>query len=176
MLLLSTALAMPRVSVATDVSPWFLDGFSGLVMVEGERWRSSAEVWSFRFPSAVIELNAANAELGWEREVDYALAFYIDRHLLERRRLHVGAAWNTMHSTVRREDAEASFWSTELLVRVGWRWFPFPEAGLFIDPWVGAGPLYALSEPVVAGERFDELPVQFLGTCHLGWRFGRPEA
>ena len=48
--------------------------------------------------------------------------------------------------------------------------FDFPE--FYVDPWVAAGPVWTLSpEPEVAGERYEESPVQILGTLHVGWRF-----
>lgn len=172
LLLTGLVLAGTRMNVATDVSPWFLDGYSVLLMVDAEPWRVSAELWGMDFPQRFVEMNPANAGEGWHRRVDLGMALYVDRHFFDDNAgWHAGLLFNGFHNTVQLQTEQASFWSVEVLARGGYRWFPFEEGRLFVNPWVGAGPLLALDEPSVSGERYDELPYQIIGTAHLGWRF-----
>ena len=167
--------AQTRVSVASDVTPWTLSGYSVVATVEPvAHWRFSAEVWGFEFPSLLVELNDANQDEGWRRRVDVAVAIYADYALNpDGGGFHFGVAVDAIRSTVRRSGVpgDGSFWSLEVLPRVGYRWFVWDDLGLFLNPWVGAGPLVAVeSLPVVGGERFEESGVQAVGTVHLGWR------
>ncbi len=158
-------------SIGTDVSPWFLSGYSVIAGVEPAvcpGCRVQIEVWGFDFPEFYVELAEANAGEGWGRRVNVGGVLYLDYQ--SELGWHVGAAWSTFQSTVSREGATGELLSTEILGRVGWRFFLWE--GLYVDPWVAAGPVWTLSpEPEVAGERYEESPVQILGTLHAGWRF-----
>ena len=78
-----------------------------------------------------------------------------------------------MHSVVSRtgHSGQADFWTLEFLPRVGYRWFPIEDKGLFVNPWLGLGQLNTLGTPdPVGGETFVEPLFQPLGTLHVGWR------
>ncbi len=164
-------------SAASDATPWFLGGFSAVLIVEPESlgpWRLSAELWGMEFPEALVELTPGNRGEGWQRRVDVALALQVDYGLGEDGQgWHVGVGVDGLKSTVGRKTfvERGSFWSVEVIGRVGYRWFPLEDVGLFINPWAGFGPLLAVEEtPQVGGERFKEAPVQGLATIHAGWR------
>ncbi len=172
LLLLELATAGSGVSVASDLTPWVLEGYSVILMVDAEPWRVGLEMWGMNMPTSLVELNPANVDKDWTRRVDLALALYVDHHLRpDNAGWHVGLAFDALRSTVQREQQSASFWSLELLLRGGYRWFPFEGERLFVNPWAAVGPLLALEEPEVGGVTFDELPFQALATCHVGWRF-----
>ncbi len=163
-----------RWSLATDISPWFFSGYSALAMVEpaGFPLRFSGEVWGFQFPEAYIELNDANVDEGWSRRVDVGMALYADWHFTPE--WHAGVVLNVFRSTVSRENisGEASFWSGEVLARMGYRWIPWDDLGFFLNPWLSAGPVIILGDDVeLGGEYYDETPIQVIGTIHTGWRF-----
>lgn len=87
--------------------------------------------------------------------------------------LHTGVMLNAMHSTVGRtgHSGEAHFWTAEAIPRVGYRWFPLDDRGLFIDPWLGVGFLAQVGTPdAVGGETYLEPLLQPLATVHIGWR------
>jgi hypothetical protein len=175
---ISTAAAdNTALSIASDVTPWLLNGYSAIVMLEPKNTphlRLGAEAWGMRFPEAFIELVPENEGLGWHRDIDAALAIAADFHPAGGGRgWHAGLIVNTMRSTVSRDgyNNQTSFWTTELLPRVGYRWFPLPDRGLFVNPWLGAGLLKQLSEPsAIGGATYTEPLIQPLGTIHVGWR------
>ncbi len=175
--LIAIAEASPRISIASDMTPWFLQGYSGIVMLEpdGSDLRLGFEAWGMRYPAALVDLYADNADEGWARRIALALAVYVDWHPAGAGEgWHVGGALDLLRSEVTREGATGSgqFWSGEILARGGYRWFPRQDWGLFVNPWLAAGPLVALQPPpTIDGETFVEPPVQALGTAHLGWRF-----
>jgi len=179
LLLALEAAASPAVSVASDAFPWLLDGYSAIVMVEPEkapRLRTSVEVWGMQFPTSFIEMVPENEGRGWERNINAAVATTADFHPAgQGRGWHVGLTINTMHSVVSRDgySGQADFWTLEFLPRVGYRWFPLPGRGLFVNPWLGLGQLNTLGEPgAVGGVTYVEPLLQPLGTLHVGWQLG----
>lgn len=175
--LMTTANATPTLSVATDAAPWFLGGYSALVMLEPQQTphlRLSAEAWGMNFPETIIDRHEDNSGEGWQRRIDGAVAITADYHLRQDGRgWHAGITLNTMHSQVsRREHAgQADFWTFEVLPRIGYRWFPSQKLGLFINPWLGIGQLNMITQPApVGGEVFVEPLFQPLGTIHVGWK------
>jgi len=168
-----------RFSVASDPAAWMMNGYSGIVMLEPSvipHWRMSAEVFGLTFPEVVVELSEANRGHGWQRQIIGSGVLYVDYHPRGHGEgWHLGGAVNLMFSRLTREgiDGESSLTTLELLGRGGYRWFPVDGWGLFLNPWVGLGALLAIEEPAPVGDRaFEEPPVQFLGTVHVGWRFG----
>ena len=173
-LALNLAEAAPSVSIASDLTPWFLQGYSGIIMLEPEEssYRFGGEVWGMRYPETLLALSDANK--GWHWRIELALAVYADWHPKGGGEgWHLGGAVDLLLSEVARDGQSGvgRFWSGEILVRGGYRWFPIEERGLFVNPWVAVGPLMALeSPPSIGGEEFVLPPVQVLGTVHLGWR------
>lgn len=164
-------------SLASDPIAWALDGYSGIVMVEPAGlpgWRISAEFFSLTFPEAVVNLSESNREGAWSREVTGSGVIYLDHHpSADGAGWHYGGAVNLMFSRVTRDgiSGEGRLTSLELLSRGGYRWFPIQGMGFFVNPWLGLGALFVVDEPEkVGGERFEEMPVQLLGTLHIGWR------
>ncbi|MCE9574413.1 MAG: hypothetical protein K8W52_14795 [Deltaproteobacteria bacterium] len=161
-----------RVSVATDLAPWALDGFSVIGAVEPAawpRWRLGAELWSMRLPRFAVELAGANAGEGWRHDVTIAGTLYVDRFVGG---WHVGGFVNAMRARIERGGASAPLHVLEVIGRVGYRWLPFGPRGLAIDPWLGLGPQVALgARPVLDGERYALAPVQLVATVHVGARF-----
>ena len=175
----STAHADTSASLATDLSPWFLDGYSAIAMVEPNAvpgLRLTAEFWGMQMPSAVLELGPENRGEGWQRKFTHAVALYGDWHpSKDGTSWHVGGILNFLASRLSRDglDEVGRMQSAEVLVRGGYRWFPFSRLGLFVDPWVAAGYIFPVGpRPTVGGEKFVEFPLQVVGTIHLGWRFG----
>ncbi len=159
-------------SVGTDALPWVSHGYSAMVAVEGATTplRVTAEIWSLEFPSAIVELNPENAGEGWARRAT-GLSLYFDWHFTEA--WHAGLIVGGLRSRVWRQDHDGSshFMSYEALARGGYRWLPFDELGLYLNPWVAAGPIVAVGGDSLGDQVFDELPIQILATLHLGWRF-----
>lgn len=158
-------------SLGTDAVPWASAGYSVIGGVE-PGWcpgcRAQVEVWGFDFPEFFLEINEANAGEGWRRRANVGVGVYLDYQA--ELGWHAGLLWSTFHSTLTREGASADLVSMEVLGRLGWRFIIWE--GLYLDPWVAAGPLWTMQEaPVVAGEQFSEANIQILATLHLGWRF-----
>lgn len=177
-LISAPAAAETQISVASDVSPWFLEGYSGILMLETDAlpgFRLTTEFWGMRLPSSIIELGPDNKGEGWQRRFDYAVALYADWHPSgDGTSWHVGGIFNVLPSTLSRDGfaAEESLLSAEFLVRGGYRWFPFDDLGLFLNPWLSAGYIFPLeTPPTIGGEEFVEFPLQVIGTVHMGWRF-----
>jgi hypothetical protein len=166
-----------QIGVATDGIPWFLNGFSAIMTVETAAvspWRFSVEAWGMDLPDTVVERMEMNADEGWRQRIDLAVGLYADRHLGESGRWHLGGTVHTMSSTITRAGSSQSrdLLTLEVLARGGYRWFPLTEQGLFINPWLGAGPLVALTPPEpIAGEAYATARAQVIGTVHVGWRF-----
>lgn len=170
----ATPRAPTRISLGSDVSPWFLGGFSGLAAVEPSAlpdWRFSAELWSMELPRFAVELPAGNRDQGFTHDVRLAGALYVDR-ALGGSGLHAGGIVNVMRARIRRAGEQGDLTIGELLARIGYRWLPLGPRGPFVNPWLGAGPQWPLTErPTLAGRRYALFPVQVLATVHAGWRF-----
>lgn len=174
---LAASTAVAKVGVSTDATPWFLRGYSVIVNVEPAstpHLRTSLEVWGMDFPDFAVALNDHNAGEAWQRRVDVGIAPAVAWHpWQEAEGFHTGLLLNAMRSTVTRDGhpETARFWTAEAVPRVGFRWFPVDDSGLFIDPWLGLGVLAQLGRPdVVGGEAYAEARLQPLGTLHIGWR------
>lgn len=177
LILLLIAPAEAAIGVSTDAFPWALRGYSAIVNVEPNttpHLRTSLEVWGMDMPAFAVELAPENHGEGWRRRVDVGVAPAVAWHpWQEGEGLHAGIMLNAMRSTVSRADLDgrSRFWTLEILPRVGFRWFPFEDRGLFIDPWLGIGQLNQLGAPAkVGGEAYAEPGFQPLGTLHVGWR------
>jgi hypothetical protein len=161
-------------SLGTDLSPWFLEGFSAIAGFEpagAPRWRVSVELWRMRLPSFAVNLASANRDKGFAHTIMFASAVYVDRELGDSG-LHAGAVFNTMSARIERAGDTQTIPIVEALGRVGYRFLPMGPSGLYLDPWLGAGPQVPLARlPTLAGERYALFPVQFIGTLHAGWRF-----
>ncbi len=169
-----------RVSLATDVTPWFLDGFSFAAHLEPSptwRWRFGAELWRMTFTPWLVDSWGANAGEGWHREFHHGVAVYgawYPRGGGEG--LSVGGAVDYLHSRIGRDGVTevGNLHSLELLARVAFTWFPGSGGQLYLEPYVAAGPLVPLTpEPTLGGETWSEPWVQAIATCHVGWRFDR---
>ena len=169
--------ALAELGVSTDATPWLLRGYSVILNVEPPatpHLRTSLEVWGMDFPDFAIEQSPDNAGEGWRRRVDVGVAPAVAWHpWQEARGFHTGVMLNAMRSTVTRSGHAglARFWTAEAVPRVGFRWFPIPDAGLFVDPWLGLGVLAQLGSPDAVGtQTYAEPRLQPLGTVHIGWR------
>lgn len=172
--------AHAAVGISTDASPWLLRGFSAIANIDPPatpHLRTSAEVWGMDMPGFAVDLAPENQGEGWRRRVDVGIAPAIAWHpWKEGRGFHAGVMLNAMRSTVSRQGhpGEASFWTFEVLPRVGFRWFPFRDRGFFVDPWLGIGQLTRPGTPApIGGEIYEEPPLQPIGTLHIGWRPAR---
>ena len=164
-----------HLTVATDLSPWLLSGFSAIVGYEpagAPAWRVSAELWSMSLPSFAIELAEQNVGEGWSHHVSVAGALTLDRAIADTG-WRVGGLVNVMRARVDRGTAaQAELTVAEVLVRGGYRWLPLGQHGPSIEPWLGVGPQVAATTlPVVDGQRYALAPVQLIATVHIGWRF-----
>ena len=122
----------------------------------------------------MVDRVEANVGEGWRQRVELAVGLYADRHLGESGRWHLGGAVHTMSSSITRAGSNQTrdLLTLEVLARGGYRWFPLTEQGLFINPWLGAGPLVPLTQPApIAGEVYATARAQVIGTVHVGWRF-----
>ena len=175
----SSAFAESKFSVGSDPAAWLFGGYSAIAMVDPESipaLRITAEMWGMNMPDALTGLASANRNEGWSRRFTHAFALYVDYHPGgSADAWHVGGVFDMLGSRLTRDgfDETAKMYSAEFLVRGGYRWFPFPSAGLFVNPWLAAGVIFAVSpRPSVGGEQFVEFPLNAVGTLHIGYRFG----
>lgn len=164
-----------RFTLGTDVTPWWLEGFSVLASVEpsaAPRLRLTAEVWAMRLPGFAVDLAESNRGAGFSHRVTLSGALYADL-ALGGAGLHAGLLANVQRARIARQGAGSETLPVaELLARVGWRLLPFGDTGLAIDPWVGVGPQLPLARlPELGGARYALFPAQLLATVHLGYRF-----
>jgi hypothetical protein len=164
-----------HLSVASDVLPWALDGFSGLVALEPAalpRWRTTVELWRMRLPTFVVDRAGDNAGRGFRHRVRLGVALYQDR-TLGRTGWHLGGVGNATWARVDRGGIEhGGLCAADLLLRAGYRWLPFGTPGPFLDPWLAVGLQLPLGDlPTVEGLPYALSRLQVLGTLHVGWRF-----
>ena len=163
-------------SVATDTLTWPMSGYSGVVMFEHKRlpaFRFNIEAFGLTYPDAVIDLEDANANKGWTRKVQ-AVAIYVDHHPTKAPAFHYGLGINGMQSEITRAgySAQTDLLTVELLIRGGYQWFPLPDKGVFLNPYLALGLPRALAEGAPIGdEQFKESRTQWIATVQLGWRF-----
>jgi hypothetical protein len=164
----TVAFADPHLTVATDATPWLFKGYSAALFYEpNEKLRIGGEIWGMTIPTPVVELSAPNRDENWHHRVLVAFAVYLDRHVGP---FHIGGAVNLARSYVDRGGPDSGrFWAIEVMARTGYR---LVAGNLFVDPWLGVGPFIPVETlPVVAGEKFSPLPIQLVGTIHLGARY-----
>jgi hypothetical protein len=163
-----------RASVATDATPWFLKGYSGIIAVETQtfpKWRATVELWSMRLPTAVTNLAGDNEGAHFTHDVRWATALYVDR-FVGTGGWHVGGALNWMRSEIERQASHGDLSVVEVLARIGFRYLPFGPRGPFFNPWFAAGPQFPTGPlPELDGRKYALSPVQVLGTLHIGWRY-----
>jgi len=162
-----------QLSVGTDLSPWFLNGYSAMVFVEPASlpaWRFGAELWSMQLPNFAIEMVKENREQGFSHDIRFAGVLYADRTLGETA-WHAGALVNVMLARISRNGTHGDVTIGELLGRVGYRFLPMGPRGIFLDPWFGLGPQMAFGDlPELDGRQYKLFPLQPIATVHAGYR------
>ena len=174
--LLSLALAGPIVQVEVDPLPFALDGAAGHVRVAlpgAERWTVGAGLYAQDMPALLLTLAPQNRGDDWTGRL-FGAGLFVDHYFKEPvNGAHLGTQVAAHRWTVGTEDGDTSFTSLLVMPRVGYVWQPFDGAGLYVDPWIGAGPTLPISgSRSVAGDEFGLFPAMFFGAMHVGWRFG----
>lgn len=169
-----------RLSLASDVLPWALQGFSFAAYVEPSptlRWRFGAELWRMSVPSGLVDTWPANAGEGWGRQFHHGVAVVASWYPRGGGEgPSVGGAVDYLHSYLWRAGHSdvGSLHSLELLVRGAWTWFPWPDRDLYLEPIAMFGPLVPLTPPpTIGGETWSEPWVQAVATVQAGWRLQR---
>ena len=166
------------IDVATDSLVWVLDGYSAIVAFQHPDYpdfRLHTEVFGLTFPDTFVDLNAANADEGWERVIDSAFMLALDHHPIQDiPELHYSVGFNVQSSTLSRKGLIGSTTLTtfELLLMTGYRWVPFSTWDLFVTPYLAIGIPFETNTPdALGGEVFEEPTIQWVGSVRVGWTF-----
>lgn len=161
--------------VAADPLPYLLHGFSAHagVQLPGNAFSLEASLFSSQLPSSLLGVVAPgddgfNVRLrGATLEGYWHFARWGRNALLAGLQLHLDR-----YQVDDQGGPQSSFNQVYLLPTVGFRWFPFAGAGLFVKPFVSAGPALLGTAPVNAGgHAFQQLSWFPLATVMIGYQF-----
>lgn len=163
-------------SLELDPMPFALGGYSFSVRYADRQlphWSAMASVFSSDFPDGM--LSAANKEAGWST-LHYrpSQALFVDYIFSGTGRgFFAGPSVFLYNNEVTHEPTGEvrSFTSIYPNVRLGYTWFPFKNAGLYLSPWVNLG-----RETMVGAQASSEAPeyrmgdIKYIAAIHLGYR------
>ncbi|MGD1847983.1 MAG: hypothetical protein ACFB10_21530 [Salibacteraceae bacterium] len=118
-------------------------------------------------------LNPQNQDKGFESRVNIGGGFAVDYFLNEDRKgTYFGLVQLFFENKVSRNQASQTLLTHNLIPRVGYRWYPFSKANLYLNPFAGLRYEYApRGDFSVDGTAFEAAGFQPFGTLHLGYHF-----
>ena len=156
---------------AADASPFAFDGYSfkmGLIPKHIPKTEVSLEVFSMKIPNMTINLNAENADKGWQENVNNCLALYTDRKLgSNRSSFWGGIGFVHLNHTVSKNNEAYDFQQLEYLTRINYKWFPFKKSNFFINPYIAIA-----GRQKISGNNGDYAlsPFLVITSIYLNWK------
>jgi hypothetical protein len=177
----SSADAEPRTAllVETDPATFAFRGHSAHVRVAPRSLPGGvlgAGLYGQDLPQFVPNLHPKNADDAFAVSIREAYAIFADYHFAGRPTgLFVGTQVAVQRSqiTSRGEQPARQAETVSVLVmpRIGYLWHPLAGSGVYLLPWVGAGPSLEVHRSKDKLADYHALPVLAFGALHLGWKF-----
>lgn len=165
-----------RVLVETDPATFALSGYSAHVRVPlGHSGLTlGAGLYGLNLPDFVADLHPHNEGRDFHLAIRSAYSLFADYHFSgQPEGVFVGVQAALQRHEVREgERPEMTEVGTVLLMpRLGYLWTPSKDLGLYLMPWVGAGPSIEVYRTNDDNDDYSSLPVLAFGTLHVGWKF-----
>ena len=163
-------------SLELDPMPFALGGYSFSVRYADRHmphWSAMVSVFSSDFPDGM--LSSTNRDAGWSAlHFRASEALFIDYNFKGTGRgFFAGPSVFLYNNEVTHEPTGQvhAFTSIYPNVRLGYTWFPFKKAGLYLSPWVNVG-----REIIMNEQETSEIPeyvmdgLKYIAAIHLGYR------
>ncbi|MBK8498711.1 MAG: hypothetical protein IPL52_07810 [Flavobacteriales bacterium] len=163
-------------SLELDPMPFALGGYSFSVRYADRHlthWSAMASVFSSDFPNGM--LSSANKEAGWnDLHFRPSHALFVDYDFSGTGRgFFAGPSVFLYNNEVTHGPTGElrTFTSIYPNVRLGYTWFPFKKAGLYLSPWVNLG-----RETILGDQAESEAPdyvmadIKYIAALHMGYR------
>lgn len=163
-------------SLELDPLPFALGGYSFSVRyADGHlpHWSAMASVFSSDFPDGM--LSAANKEAGWsDLHFRPSQALFVDYSFSGTGRgFFAGPSVFLYNNEVTHAPTGEvrTFRSIYPNLRVGYTWFPFKKAGLYLSPWVNLGRETIIGAPASSeAPEYEMTDIKYIAAIHLGYR------
>jgi hypothetical protein len=173
----SSARAHTSVMVETDPSTFVFSGFAvhARVAPDDGHWVGGAGAYALDFPSALVDMNSANRDQGWDVRLQIGGAAFVDYSFAPGARGWFVGVETALQSYRYRNAAtpgsEANALNVVVMPRAGYQWHPF-DAGLYVTPWIGLGVQTQVSGSRSVGDKEYSLsPWIPYGAVHVGWQW-----
>ena len=140
---------------------------------ELEHWSLFTNLVSADFPDWMDDLlNPKNEGKGFDTRVVLGGGFAIDYFVKPQREgLYAGLLNLVFVNEVARSGQTDRLLSHNVIPRIGYRWYPFPKLGLYLNPFMGLRYEYLWSSEHTGKLPFEAAGLGPFGTIHIGFHF-----
>lgn len=163
-------------SIELDPAPFLLNGYSFSLRYANKalpHWSVMASVYAADFPDRM--LSGTNRDAGWS-DLHFApsQALFVDYSLRhDGRGFFFGPSVFLYDNRVTHEGSgtDLAFRSIYPNVRIGYTWFPFKKADLYVTPWLNLGSEIAMGPTQINdGPTYEVAGFKYIAAVHLGYR------
>jgi hypothetical protein len=168
-----------RVGVEIDPAPFILNGYSVSIKYSPAKLPKTSfmgSVYGSDFPDGMMLKQ--NRDAGWKNmKLRTSYAFFTDFYLKEGQRgLHYGPSvfFYNKSASLGSAGEEISFSTVYPNVRVGYIWYPFKKANLYLNPWFNVGSEINVDQKNHIGNKeFKPNSFNYVVALHVGYAFQR---
>ncbi|KJD31195.1 hypothetical protein PW52_16770 [Tamlana sedimentorum] len=147
------------------------------VVIEPQKshhWSLFLNVVNADFPNWMDDfLNPKNKGKGFDSKINIGGGFAIDYFIKEERKgVYLGLINLFFQNEISRNTVSGKVLTHNIIPRVGYRWYPFKKAKLYVNPFLGLRYEYSFQNTLmIDGAVFTPAGIQPFGTIHIGYHF-----
>lgn len=130
--------------------------------------------YAMNMPKALVDLNPANRNLGWNVRLQQGHGLFAEYHFsMVNKGLFSGLQTSFQQYRIEHTTHEGSETFSSLLgmAFIGYSWQPFDDH-FYLKPWTGIGYVNQVSgHTQLASSEYDVAPITYFATLHLGYTF-----
>ena len=166
-----------KVSLEIDPVTFAFSGYSAHVRIQpksSEKVLLGAGIYAMNMPSAIVNFNENNKDLGWNVRLSQGYGLFGEYHFDKpKKKWFLGAQTSLQQYTIEKdnETGESKF-NNALLMAYGGYAFQLFNSNLYAKPWAGVGYTAKLSgENTLGNSTYDIAPITMFATLHIGYTF-----
>ena len=162
-------------SIETDPSTFAFNGYALHLKKSFEmlpQWQFGLGVYAMDFPDALVDMEAENANKGWDQRLEGGVGVFIDyfTHSKKQEGLFIGAQFAQQRYKITKDNIDSEYGTFLAMAHIGYQYTLYE--GLYIKPWIGVGYNEKIwGENSVKGDEFKVVNVAIFPTVHIGYKF-----
>jgi hypothetical protein len=167
-----------KFSIEVDPTTFAFNGYSAHLRVQPKSSQHvlyGIGIYAMDMPSFFVDMNANNADMGWQVRINSAVGLFGEYHFTEvNRKFFVGSQISSQQFLIKNENyagQEEKFNNALLMGYAGYTLQPF-KFNLYFKFWGGIGYTTKTSGVnQIEGQEYDISPISVFATLHIGYTF-----